>query len=203
MTWKDLKNAVLGLMFSNILGNRKVELTASSVQEYVLNMPDAANAAFADMATVCPMVEEQEFVLPIHEKTISLQAIFPRFLKLLRSECFLTQGEGTEPFDAFYLHGADKLTFTTDKTEGTVTLAAACIPLLVTAETDENTEIPFPQKAITAISYYMAHRLYLEDEISIAMQYLNFYYALKAELSEEYSRAGYGKTEITNKAGWL
>ena len=194
-------NATLGLMFSNVSGSTKVDTRAANVQEYVLNMPDAANAAFADLASVCPYVSEKVYHLPLEDNTISLESEFPNFCHLLENECVEVTNGIPIRFDGYYLHGNHKLTFT--QKSGTVSLVAAVLPILVSDSTLDNTEIHYPHKALVAVSYYMAHRLYLEDDNTVSAYYMNIYQSMKEELAKEFDRSAQSFRAYTNKAGWL
>ena len=203
MTWENLQKAALGLMFSNVSGTSAVTLSDASVAEYVLNMPDAANFAFADLSVVCPFV--REVTLPLNqqaEQELDLNALCPGYLRILEPEILLYTNGTYLKFTDYMLHGSGKMRILTPQ-EGDLTLTFVCPPVYFTKDTPHETEIAYPEKALQAAAYYMAHRLYLEDDISIAMQYLNLYYTIKEELKTENDRTAYGIDSYTNKAGWL
>ena len=56
-TWGEIKNEALGLMFSNVNGSAKVSTKDADVQEYVLNMIDAANYAIRDLSAAVPILK--------------------------------------------------------------------------------------------------------------------------------------------------
>ena len=203
MNWGALKNEVLGLMFSNVNGGQKVQLSDAQVAEYVLNMPDAAQFAFSDLSSVCPYVKELSLELPVSDAVIDLKEKFPLFIRILDKEFTHEEPRGSySKFDDFVLSGHGFLRIT-DNTSGTVHLYAACYPIYPEADTPDETDIDYPRDAITAVAYYMAHRLFAEDDISLSIQYLNMYEAMKEKLKEDYSRDLYGCDEYSNKAGWL
>ena len=203
MTWGDLKNEVLGLMFSNVNGSQKITLTDAQVAEYTVNMPDAAQFAFSDLSDICPYVEEVSIELPIGDPVINLEEKFPLFIRFLEREALHEEPEGSySKFTGYRLFGNNKMRIT-ENNSGTVHLYAACFPVYPTDALSNDTDIPYPREALTAVAYYMAHRLFAEDDISLSVQYLNMYETMKEKLSEKYSRDLYGHDEFTNKAGWL
>lgn len=203
VTWGDLKNEVLGLMFSNVNGSQKITLTDTQIAEYVINMPDAAQFAFSDLSTVCPYVEEFSFELPLPDEVINLNEKFPRYISLLEKECTHEEPKGSySRFSGFRLFGNNKMRVA-ENNSGTVHLYASCFPIYPTSDTPDETEIPYPRDGITAVAYYMAHRLFAEDDISLSVQYLNMYEEMKERLKARYSRDLSEFDEFTNKAGWL
>lgn len=62
-TWGEIKNEALGLMFSNVSGSAKVPTTAAEVQEYVINMADAANYAIRDLSAAVPILRFHPFTI--------------------------------------------------------------------------------------------------------------------------------------------
>lgn len=208
MTWGELKNSVLGLMFSNVSGSSAVTTSDVSVAEYVLNMPDAANAAFADLSSVCPFVKQIRVPIDmgasLKELIFDLQNLCPGYINFLSKEVYTEDESGVlYPFSDFMLYGKDGFRLLSLPEGNILLLSFVCMPIVCTKATPEETEIDYPLKALNAACYYMAHRLYLEDDISISMQYLNYYLTLKEELKTEFSRAGFGLDVYSNKAGWL
>ena len=203
MTWGELKNEVLGLMFSNVNGTQKISVSDASVSEYVLNMPDAAQFAFSDLSDVCPYIEEVSFELPLSDTVIDLKEKFPQFIRFLEREATCEEPRGSySKFSGYTLFGNNKMRIT-ENTSGTVRLYASCFPIYPTDTLPDDTEIPYPREALTAASYYIAHRLFAEDDISLSVQYLNMYEEMKENLSKKYSRDLYEHDEFSNKAGWL
>lgn len=201
MTWNELENGALGLMFSNVSGSTPVTTADSSVAEYVLNMPDAAMFAFADLSSVCPFMKTVT-VSPA-ANTLHLKEICPDFIRLSESELYTTDSDGTrEPFTDYILFTDGDL-YLKSVPENPLTLSFVCYPAVLTKDTPGETLIDYPVKALHAAMYYMAHRLYLEDDVSIATQYINMYYAIKEELKAEYAARPAGFDEYVNKAGWL
>ena len=62
-TWGEIKNEALGLMFSNVNGSAKVSTKDADVQEYVLNMIDAANYAIRDLSAAVPILRFYPFTI--------------------------------------------------------------------------------------------------------------------------------------------
>lgn len=202
-TWGDIKNEALGLMFSNNTGGSKVDLSDQSVAEYVINMPDAFNCAIRDLAYIYPAKGSVEIEAANAYEQIDLKTVCDGFLCVASDEVYYYKGSqliSTGNYDIlgediFVPHNVGKYKIFYEKE-----------PDAVTEDTEDTFELDFPEDILSTVVYFMAHRLYLEDDNQIATMYYNIYESKKAELKEYYEErkaSSGGFKQFNSVKGWI
>lgn len=202
-TWEDIQNEVLGLMFSNNTGGSKVTLEDQPVAEYVINMADAFNGAIADLGHIYPVKKriEVEVNEPYEQK--ELGKICEGFIRVSDDEVYYHRGSQLVSCGNYDILGEDVFI---PHNSGKYTIVCETEPMGVDGETVGEFEIELPDDVISAAVYYMAHRLYLEDDVQIATMYYNIFESKKAELKDYYesrSRSGGGFKKFMSVKGWI
>lgn len=202
-TWEDVQNEVLGLMFSNNTGGVQVTLKDQPVAEYVINMADAFNAAIADLGHIYPV--KKRVVVEINEayEQKELSKVCEGFIRVSDDEVYYHNGNQLISCGNYDILGEDMFI---PHNAGKYTIVCETEPLGVDVDTDNKYEIELPEDVLSAAVYYMAHRLYLEDDAQIATMYYNIYSEKKAELKEYYeNRSGNsgGFKKFVSVKGWI
>ena len=201
-TWGDIKNEVLGLMFSNNNGGSKVALSDQSVAEYVINMADAFNCAIRDLAHIYPIKASTEIEVSEAYGQIDLKA-YDGFICVADDEVYYYRGNQLISTGNYDILGED--IFIPHNT-GKYKLFYEKEPDAVTEETEDSFELGFPEDILSAAVYFMAHRLYMEDDNQISTMYYNIYENKKAELEEYYEgrkASGGGFKQFNSVKGWV
>lgn len=215
-TLGSVYDEVLGLMFSNNTGSSKVTTEDASVAEYMFNMHHAFNSGLDDLYTT--VIDLREFVY-IKEAVFGGMYNIKEKLEEGQKNRYICATDDVFKYDASkgrykktilydYLL-KDVITFEGD---GDFAVAAKVKPNIVDNEgnpiiVDENTEttikLEIEDAILSALVYYMAYRLYLEDDASVATSYLNLYEAKKEALSEIYGeRSGSSGQTFESVRGW-
>ncbi len=211
-TLRSVYDEVLGLMFSNNTGDTKVGLTDASVKEYIFNMHHAFNSGIDDLYST--VVDLREFVLISGAVAGGMYQIKENFSEKQKAEGlenrYICTTDDVFKYDAsksrykktilFDYLLKDVITFEGD---GDFAVAVKVKPIIVDEDTETTTELDIEDAILSALVYYMAYRLYLEDDASIATSYLNLYEAKKEALAEHYTNKG-GSTGQTfeSSRGW-
>jgi hypothetical protein len=204
-TLESVYDEVLGLMFSNNTGSSKVTTEDASVSEYMFNMHHAFNAGLDDLYS--SVVDAREFVFIAGATEGGIYAI-KTYLKddmknryiCATDDVFIKKDEKYKRTILYDYLMKDVISFGKD---GDFAVAVKVKPLTVSENTDKETKIDIEDNIISALVYYMAYRLYLEDDASIATSYLNIYEAKKEALYELYGEKGGSKgQEFESSRGW-
>ena len=89
---------------------------------------------------------------------------------------------------------------------GVYTVVCEIEPEGINEDTAGEKELDYPEDVLSAAAYYMAHRLYLEDDIQVATTYYNIYSEKKAELKEYYEdrkNGSGGFKKFVSVKGWI
>ena len=206
-TLGSLYDEVLGLMFSNNTGTTRVSLSEASVSEYMFNMHHAFNSGLDDLYSTA--IDLREFVKIEGAVAGEIYNIKDKLGEGQKNRYICTTDDVFK-YDASksryrktilydYLL-KDVITFEGD---GDFAVAVKVKPIIVDEKTDTEIKLEIEDAIISALAYYMAYRLYLEDDASIATSYLNIYEAKKEALAELYTNKG-GSTGQTfeSSRGW-
>ena len=202
-TWGDVKNEVLGLMFSNNTGGTKVSVEDQSVQEYVMNMPDAFNCAMHELSRFCPEKAKYEVVVTQPYSEIDLSEAIEDFISVSENEVYYKSGDAFCDLGNYDIQGESVFI---PHDAGTYRIWYEKEPSGVFEDTSSDTELEISEDILSAAAYFMAHRLYLEDDIQIAMTYYNIFEGMKSELREYYEkRSGTsgGAKSFYSAKGWV
>ena len=202
-TWGDIQNEVLGLMFSNNTGGGKVSLADQSVAEYVINMADAFNAAIVDLGHIYPVKERVEVEVQEEYEQKKLSEICEGFIRVSDDEIYYHNGKELVSCGNYDVLGED--VFIPHNKEK-YTIFCETEPAGLDEDTGPDAELDYPEDVLAAAVYYMAHRLYLEDDVQIATMYYNIYSEKKAELKayyEEREKSGGGFKKFISVKGWI
>ncbi|MBQ2897980.1 MAG: hypothetical protein IJE46_06665 [Clostridia bacterium] len=201
-TWGDVQNEVLGLMFSNNTGGSKVTLSDQSVSEYVINMPDALNCAIKELSHIYPVKASVEIEVTNAFEQIDLKG-FDGFICVSEDEVYYYNGDRLINTGNYDILGEDIFI---PHEKGKYKIFYEKEPELVSEETNNEDEIDLPEDILSAAVYFMAHRLYLEDDSQIATMYYNIYESKKTELKEYYEErkaSGGGFKQFNSVKGWI
>jgi hypothetical protein len=194
-TWGEIKNEALGLMFSNVNGSTKVPTSNADVQEYVINMADAANYAIRDLSTAVPILKYFSY----SQKGQDADGVMRQELKYLTGD-YRAAADETEEMLAAGVHVLGGYLITPKRGEIRVEIPYYAYAESVTAETDDAFQIDMLPECEDLIPIYMASRLYMEDDVQLATMYRNQYEAKKAELA---ANADLGKSgKFISVTGW-
>ncbi len=203
-TWESICDEVLGLMFSNNTGSSKVTTEDASVAEYMFNMHHAFNSGIDDL--YANVIECKDFV--------DVEAMAGDFVKvkdkLENNNKYISLCDEVYRYDT--ATGKYKKTVLYDlisndiivlEKDGNYKVGINVKPVIVDENTEASALIEIPDGVISALVYYMAYRLYLEDDASVATSYLNIYEAKKEALAELHTNKG-GSTGQTFESvrGW-
>ena len=215
-TLGSVYDEVLGLMFSNNTGDSKVPLSETSVKEYMFNMHHAFNAGLDDLYSTA--VDLREFV-KIEGAVAGEMYNIKEKLEEGQKERYICATDDVFKYDTSksrykktilydYLL-KDVITFEGD---GDFAVSVKVKPNIVDNEgksiivgenTETTTELEIEDAILSALVYYMAYRLYLEDDAFIATSYLNLYEAKKETLSELYGNSsGSNGQSFESVRGW-
>ena len=206
-TLGSVYDEVLGLMFSNNTGDSKVPLSETSVKEYMFNMHHAFNAGLDDLYSTA--VDLREFV-KIEGAVAGGMYNIKEKLEEGQKERYICATDDVFKYDTSksrykktilydYLL-KDVITFEGD---GNFAVSVKVKPIIVDEKTETTTELEIEDAILSALVYYMAYRLYLEDDASIATSYLNLYEAKKETLSELYGNSsGSNGQSFESVRGW-
>lgn len=207
-TFLSLENEVLGLMFSNSAGGQKVTVDDASVKEYVINMRDCYNAGVRDISFFYPQKREYSFIAQKGVETLDLRKEDSDFMNLSGVKVYEEEESGFRNFYNFSVIGESVIIISAS--EGLrYTVIYNAYPKVM-SETDPDSTVLSPCDAVLdAVCYYMASRLYAEDDITLSTQYMNIYEERKARLYERYqimeaeSQSYSGFDGFYSERGWF
>ena len=190
-TWGDLKNEVLGLMFANNAGGEKVSTKAAAVQEYIINMHDAANSVLRELCSVCPL-----------KKSVVMSKLCEDFMAFEDDGVYFKGGEVPEKANNYFIRSGSIITFTGER-YGDYEVGYIAYPEVITSDTPEEQVLGVGDNLLDAAAYYIASRLYAEDDLQLATYYMNIYENKKAALEKFYitSAGGMGGRFVSER-GW-
>lgn len=195
-TWGEIKNEALGLMFSNNANGVRVSLTDASVQEYVINMPEAANYAIRDLSAAVPILKYYTY----SQKGQDRDGVLRQEMRYLVPDFRAFAPETAEMVAAGVSTGGGYLVVPR-KGAISVDVPYYAYGESISAETADDFQIDMLPECEDLIPLYMASRLYFEDDSQLATIYRNQYEAKKAELAET---ADYGSGgEFVSVTGWI
>lgn len=199
-TWIDIKNEVLGLLFSRTNNGRLVQLDDQTVIDYANEMSDAANGAFRDLATnAVPIIRTVEVD---GQQTVSMRELskvggFTTYYQLTNSPVY----RSGRAYSNYELRAPDQVIL---PDAGKYTIQYEAYPRPIERDTpDDFAEFELPDDALDCAVYFMAWRIYLDDDPSIATSYLNYYMFRREELSKAYQyNSMYNGGTFVSKSGW-
>lgn len=213
-TWGEIQNEILGLMFSNNTGGTKISPNDSSNKEYTINMADSFNCGLRNIYSyVKPLRRFIDIEIAGDDdiKEYNLKELCKdNFISVLGDEVFVYEKaedgkyvnipEKTEeydiyPSDIFVPHRKDVKFRIFYKSAG----------FKASEDTPSEEVVDIEDIVIDAVCYFAASRLYMEDDVSIAIQYLNMFEQMKQSiaLSENtYTTEGAG-SGFKDVRGWL
>lgn len=191
-------------MFSNNTGGTKTFVTDSSNREYGINMADSFNFARNDI---------HSFIKPLR-KYIDIEVLGDEDIKsydLRKTEGYIA----VIPEEIFIVDDILKATDDFNIAAGDIFIPGRkgkfriyykSEPDKITEDTSSDYIIEDDSLILNACVYYCASRLYMEDDSSIAIQYLNTYENLKNTIAVIESRSvqgsGTGKSFVSER-GWI
>lgn len=186
-TWKQIKMECLGLLFSRTDGGNLVLLDDVDVQDYVNEMADAANYALRDLADVArPIVQCVEITQDGTRDGFiryDLRLLAEDFMRLIPDRV-LREANGTYGrYEGYFQEGPGALVFP-GRDAGRFRVFYRAYPQPVTAETPDHMTFALAAEALDLVPIYMASRLYKDDDIAVATNYLNEYQVRRAELAQ-------------------
>ena len=194
-TWGEIKNEALGLMFSNVNGSAKVSTKDADVQEYVLNMIDAANYAIRDLSAAVPILKYFTY----SQKGQDADGVMRQELRYLTGD-YRAAADDTEEMLAAGVRVQGGYLITPRRGEIRVDVPYYAYAQQITAETEDDYDLDMLPECEDLIPVYMASRLYMEDDVQLATMYRNQYEAKKEALA---ASADLGKSgTFVNTTGW-
>jgi hypothetical protein len=204
-TLGSVYDEVLGLMFSNNTGSSKVTTEDASVAEYMFNMHHAFNSGLDDLYST--VIDLREFVF-IKEVVFGKMHNIKEKLEEGQKNRYICATDDVYKCD----NGKYKKTILYDyllkdviafEGDGDFAVSVKVKPIVVNENTKTSNELNIEDAILSALVYYMAYRLYLEDDASIATSYLNIYEAKKEDLKETYGkRSGSSGQTFESVRGW-
>lgn len=204
-TWENIQNEVLGLMFSNTNGGNKISIDDQSVKEYLINMADAFNSGIRELILYKPIIKRYDLKAetPGELITVDMSKVVDNFKGFLENGVyFLCDGDLRRNSTQFYL-GTSEIVLK-PKRQGTFYIYYKAIPETLTEESSRETVIDIENDMLDAVVYFMASRLYAEDDIQLSTQYLNIFESKKELLGSEYAnRRASGGERFVSERGWI
>ena len=201
-TWGDLKNEVLGLIFANNSGGIKVSTSADEVQEYIINMSDAANSALRELATVCPLRKSVVITTTCDVRDFDMSKLCEDFMTFEDDGVYYKGGEVPEKANNYFIRSGSIITFSGEKC-GVYEVGYMAYPEVITTDTSEEYELDIADNLLDAAVYYIASRLCAEDDLPLATYYMNIYESKKAVLEKFYiTSAGTMGGRFVSERGW-
>lgn len=205
--WGDIQNEILGLMFSNNTGGTKVSVSDSSNKEYGINMADAFNMGLMLIYShVKPLKKYIDINVetPADIKAYNLKELCGAgYMAVLDEEVYMVEGERIKRAESFDIFSSDIFM---PEAEGVYRIYYKSYGTPVSEETSEAFLVEGDELVLKACAYYAAHRLYLEDDMSIAMQYLNMFEEMKNSISmmeSSSAQSGSDGTAFKSVRGWI
>ena len=204
MTWEEIQKATLGKVFSRTNYGTEVSLDSPEVADYVKAMPHNATFAFIDLAEVMPIYKSVDVELDERvqgNRLLKIRELVPDFMRLCPDRLTIT-----DEYNNFYrindyqFDGDDQLYIPGTYT-GTLVIWYEALPAQVTEQTPGDTTFDLSEEAQRAIPLYIASQIFKEDDISMAVQYLNEYENVKAILASRSSQTQSGGG-FTSVWGW-
>lgn len=194
-TWGQVKNEALGLMFSNNSGGVKVGTDDASVQEYVINMIDAANYAIRDLSAAVPILRYFTYV----QKGTDADGVMRTEMRYMTDDFRTFAPETPEMLEAGVRVGGGYI-ITPKRGEIRVDIPYYAYAQQIDEETEDDYDLDMNPECEDLIPIYMASRLYFEDDLAMATMYRNQYESKKAELA---AKADMGmESEFISTTGW-
>lgn len=229
-TWEKVQNEVLGLMFSNANGGEKIALSDASAQEYVINMPDAFNYGIRDLCLVKPYVKKyivkvvsgseketqdaEESALGTADKKIKLSNGKQLAIDLYKEDAsfsafgdngiyFYSKDGKISKISNYFFMGNGEVVLNLFS-EGEFLIYYEAVPEGVSDDTQGDELLKYDAELLDAVIYYMASRLYAEDDIQLSTHYLNIYSDKKEEIRQKYRNlpSSGGESFISGR-GWF
>lgn len=217
-TWGEVQNEVLGLMFSNANGGEKVDLDDASAKEYVINMADSFNYGIRDLCQGKPYIKK--YIIRIGEGNeedynvkfdfISGKQIRIDFKDISDFSAFGSKGvyfisnDGNIKKISNYFFMGDSEIVLKVSDYGSFLIYYEAYPEKISENTERDFEIKMDDNMLDAVVYYMASRLYAEDDIQLATQYLNIYSDKKNEIfSKSYNAPSSNGESFISERGWI
>lgn len=206
-TWKQIKMECLGLLFSRTDGGNLVSLDNADVKDYVNEMADTANYALRDLADVArPIIKsveiEQDGTAPGWVR-YDLKELAPDFMRMVPDRVVWEHDGAYGRFVDYQQEGNRTLVFP-GRVAGTFRVFYKAYPAEVTDSMPDDTTFELAPEALDLVPIYMASRLYKDDDIAIATDYLNEYQARREELMQTQDDAvdgDYGN--FVSVTGWV
>ena len=204
MTWEEIQKATLDKVFSRTNYGTEVSLDSPEVADYVKAMPHNATFAFIDLAEVMPIYKSVDVELDERvqgNRLLKIRELVPDFMRLCPDRLTIT-----DEYNNFYrindyqFDGDDQLYIPGTYT-GTLVIWYEALPQQVTEQTPGDTTFDLSEEAQRAVPLYIASQIFKEDDISMAVQYLNEYENVKAILASRSSQTQSGGG-FTSVWGW-
>lgn len=206
-TWKQIKMECLGLLFSRTDGGNLVSLDNADVKDYVNEMPDTANYALRDLADVArPIIKSVDIT---QDGTAAgwvrydLRELAPDFMRMVPDRIVWEHDGAYGRFVDYQQEGNGVLVFP-GRVAGVFRVFYKAYPAEVTESTPDDQTFELAPEALDLVPIYMASRLYKDDDIAIATDYLNEYQARREELMQTMDDAvdgAYG--DFVSVTGWV
>lgn len=202
-TWKDLKFEALGLMFSRTDNGEVITLPNEDVADMTNEMADAANYALRDMATIMPIYQSVDIPQTGGERWVryDLREIALNFMRLCPDRLTYEDGDNYVPGYDYHVEG-DHTIMLRARSSGKYTVWYEAYPEEVTASTPDDQTFSLVPEALDLVPVYMAARIYGEEDISIAVHYLNQYQQRRSELAALAANRGTGGAWCS-VTGWV
>lgn len=203
-TWKDIKMEALGLMFSRTDNGEVVTLPNEDVADFTNEMADAANYALRDMATVMPIrraVDIPQTGGGGTWKKYDLKELASDFARLMPNRVTWTDGVDYEQ-SCDYLPDGPHGILLRERGSGAYSVWYEAYPEEVTKDTPDEQTFSLAPEALDLVPIYMASRIFGEEDISVAVHYLNQYQARRGELAALAAGIDTGGAWRSNTGWW-
>ena len=195
-TWKEIQNEALGLMFSNNINGQKIPITDESVQEYIINIRDAANYAIRDLSAAVPILKYVDI-----SQTPEPNA--QGYTKIPMSDITDDFREFTTPtaqMEEAHIHAVVDTLYVPAKFKGSISVPYYAYAQQIPEDANDDFQIQMYPECLDLIPIYIASRLYYEDDNTLSVYYLNQYNATKEGIAARADTSPY--LQYANTTGW-
>ena len=212
--WGDIQNEILGLMFSNNTGGVKISPDDSSNKEYAINMADSFNCGLRNIYShVKPLRRYVDIEVKTDRdiKEYKLSSICTdNFISPLSDEVYIYKkvdeenySQAPEKTDDYSIYPGG--VFVPGKSDVKYRVYYKSAGFKVSEDTSGEEFVDIEDIVLDAVCYFAASRLYMEDDVSISIQYLNMFEQMKQSIAaseSSYSSAS-DSMGFKNTRGWL
>ena len=215
MTWRELKITVLQKVFAITDGKM---LNDDTTREYLTAIPGAANEGLQLLATGGRFLKREALIVqgggtpegaecPVLRGELGtgvnrydLERELPDFYSMDADGLYTASGVHCRPAD--WTMEAGRVLVLSAQPEGVWRLWYNAYPRHLTAETDEDYELPLYPEMAALLPLYIASQVYKDDDVAMAVQYRNEFEVGREALRASAQRGLMGRDYWRSVTGW-